>query len=108
MFLKKTNGEDAKYESLNELFTTSRDVRNELFGSYLAEGEIVAADVKKKVEEKIKTYKIQLQNLTMLGEELQRVVTEENVQKMLESVKDMSNEDAQALLEKLQAKLNQQ
>lgn len=102
------NGIVAKFESLNELFTNARDVRNELFGSYLAEGDIVAVDVKKKVEEKIKIYKAQLQNLAVLREELQRVITEENVQKMLDSVKDMSNEDAQALLEKLQAKLAKQ
>ena len=96
-----------EFENLDGLFTTARDIRNDLFGSYLTEGEFDAAEVLKKVEGKIKTYEIQLQNLRTLNEELKRVVTEQNVEKMLNSVKDMSNEQAQALLEKLQAKVAQ-
>ena len=103
----KINDKEVSFENLGELFKTSRDVRNELFGKYLSEGEIIEADLKKKVEKRIKAYNVQLQNLTLLSEELQRVITAQNVEKMLNSVKDMSNEDAQALLEKLKAKLQQ-
>lgn len=108
MSYKKFNGEKAEYSNLSDLFTTSRDVRNELFGSYLTEGDFEAATVLKKVEEKIKAYEIQLQNLKTLNEELKKVVTEENVQKMLESVQEMNKEQAQALLDKLQERLNRQ
>ena len=103
----KIDDKEVSFENLGELFKTSRDVRNELFGKYLSEGEIIETDLKKKVEKRIKAYNVQLQNLTLLSEELQRVITAQNVEKMLNSVKDMSNEDAQALLEKLKAKLQQ-
>lgn len=108
MLFSKINGEKANYESLNALFTTSREVRNDLFGSYLTEGDYEAATVQKKVDEKIKAYETQLQNLRTLNGELKKVVTEENVQKMLKGVDEMNQEQAQALLEKLQAKLSQQ
>ena len=60
MIFKKNNGEEAKYENLNGLFDTTRDNRNDLFGSYLAEGEINAEEVQKKVDGKIKTYEYKL------------------------------------------------
>lgn len=107
MIFKKNNGEVAEYENLNELFTKSRDVRNELFGSYLAENEIDEVEVQKKVEGKILTYENQLQNLRILNGELKKVVTEQNVQKMLKDVEDMNQEQAQALLDKLKSKLGQ-
>ena len=103
----KIDDKEVSFENLGELFKTSRDVRNELFGKYLSEGEIIETDLKKKVEKEIKVCNVHLQNLTLLSEELQRVITAQNVEKMLNSVKDMSNEDAQALLEKLKAKLQQ-
>ena len=96
-----------EFESLNELFNAPRDKRNELFGSYLTEGDFEASTVQKKVDEKIKAYEIQLQNLKTLNRELKKVVTEENVQKMLKDVEEMNQEQAEALLEKLKAKLNQ-
>ena len=108
MNYKKSNGEEAKYENLNGLFNTTRDIRNDLFGSYLAEGEIDAEEVQKKVDGKIKTYENQLQNLKTLNEELKKAVVEQNVAKMLKDVEDMSQEQAQALIEKLKAKFGQQ
>ena len=108
MIFKKTNGEVAEYEILHNLFATSRDVRNELFGSYLAEGEFDAVEVQKKVEGKIKTYETQVQNLKVLSGELKKLVTEQNVEKMMKDVESMNHDQAQALMEKLQAKLAQQ
>lgn len=107
MFFKKINGDKANYESLSELFTSSREIRNDLFGSYLAEGEINVEEVQKKVAGKITTYENQLQNLRTLNGELKKAVTEQNVQKMLKNVEDMDQEQAKALLEKLQARFNQ-
>lgn len=107
MFFQKINGDKANYESLSELFTSSREIRNELFGSYLAEGEINVEEVQKKVAGKITTYENQLQNLRTLNGELKKAVTEQNVQKMLKNVEDMDQEQAKALLEKLQARFNQ-
>ena len=104
----KSNGDEAKYENLNELFSTSRDVRNELFGSYLAEGEFDAVEVQKKVEGKIKTYETQVQNLKVLNGELKKLVTEQNVERIMKDVEDMNRDQAQALMEKLQAKFAQQ
>ena len=105
MIFKKNNGEAATYENLNELFTTSIDVRNDLFGSYLAKNEINAAEVQKKVDVKIATYGNQLQNLRNLSDELKKVVKEENVKMMLKTVEDMEQEQAQALFNRLKTKL---
>jgi hypothetical protein len=107
MIYKKSNGNDAKYENFYELFTSSREIRNDLFGSYLAEGEINVEEVQKKVAGKITTYENQLQNLKILNGELKKAVTEQNVQKMLKDVEEMNQEQAKVLLEKLQARFNQ-
>ena len=108
MFFKNSKNEKVEYSNLKGLFDKTRDVRNELFGSYLAEGEIDAEEVQKKVDEKIKTYENQLQNLKVLNEELKKVITEQNVEKMLKDVDGMNQEQAQALLEKLKTKLGYQ
>ena len=107
MLYQSSNGDKANYENLKELFTSSREIRNDLFGSYLAEGEINVEEVQKKVAGKITTYENQLQNLRTLNGELKKAVTEQNVQKMLKNVEDMDQEQAKALLEKLQARFNQ-
>ena len=107
MLYQRCNGDKANYENLKELFTSTREIRNDLFGSYLAEGEIDVEEVQKKVAGKITAYENQLQNLKILNGELKKAVTEQNVQKMLKGVEDMNQEQAKALLEKLQARFNQ-
>lgn len=105
MVFTNNKNEHQEYANLKELFATSRDVRNELFGSYLAENEIDTVEVQKKVEGKIKTYQNHVQNLKVLDDELKKAVTEQNVEKMLKDVENMSKEQAEVLMEKLRAKL---
>ena len=108
-FINK-DGKDLSYEGISEFFQTKRSSRNELLGSYLTEpddnGNIKASVVLTKVDEKIKSYELFLNNLKNLRVEISRLAADEEAKKLQGTIDDMSIERAQALLEKLQSKLS--
>ena len=106
IFIKKS-GKDCQVESVNELFgSDKRKLRNELFGSYLSK-TFVADTVLSNAESNIKEIGRQLSNLQLLVEELKKQQAEKKANELMRDVDAMSQEQAQALLEKLQAKLAQ-
>ena len=109
MQLKKADGSASIYDNLDELFRAKRSVRNELFGSYLAEadedGNIKPSVVLTKVDEKIKSYGLYLSNLKTLRGEVSRLVADEEAERLQGTVNEMSNEQAEALMNQLKQKL---
>ena len=109
MQLKKADGTASIYDNLEELFRAKRSVRNELFGSYLTEadedGNIKSSVVITKVDEKMKSYGLYLSNLKTLRGEVSRLVADEEAERLQGTVKDMSNEQAEALMNQLKQKL---
>ncbi len=109
MQFKKTDGTTSAYDNFDELFKTKRSVRNELFGSYLTEadedGNIKPSVVLTKVDEKIKSYGLYLSNLKTLRGEVSRLVADEEAERLQGTVKEMSNEQAEALMNQLKQKL---
>lgn len=94
---------------LKELFRAKRSVRNELFGSYLTEadddGNVKPSVVLTKVDEKMKSYGLYLSNLKNLRGEVSRLAADEESKRLQGTVNDMSNEQAEALLNQLKQKL---
>ncbi len=109
MQLKKADGSASIYDNLDELFRAKRSVRNELFGSYLAEadedGNIKPSVILTKVDEKMKSYGLYLSNLKTLRGEVSRLVADEEAERLQGTVKEMSNEQAEALMNQLKLKL---
>ena len=109
MILNNHDGTTSTYDKLEGLFKAKRSVRNELFGSYLTEvnddGSINASVVLTKVDEKIKSYELYLDNLKALRVEVSRLAADEEAKKLQGTVDDMSKEKAQALFEQLKKKL---
>ena len=109
MQLKKADGTTSSYDNIEELFKAKRSVRNELFGSYLTEadedGNIKPSVVLTKVDEKMKTYGLYLSNLKILRSEVSRLAADEESKKLQGTVNDMSDEQAQALMNQLKLRL---
>lgn len=108
MNFKNKKEETVTYENLKNLFSTGRDVRNELFGSYLSEGNVEPVELKKKVEEKIAHYTRLCNNLKVLKQEVSRLAADAEAEKIKESVAEMSFEQAEAIMEQLKKKLSEQ
>lgn len=106
---KKSDGTECTFNNLEELFRVKRSVRNELFGSYLTEvdenGNIKPSVVLTKVDEKMKSYELYLSNLKTLRGEVSRLVADEEAERLQGTVNDMSEEQAEALLNQLKQKL---
>lgn len=108
MIIRKLSGKDYPVKNLSELFSSDkRKLRNELFGSYLSKTYAPEA-ILVTVQNNIKESEIQLSNLKILEDELEKLVAEEKAKKLLEDVKKMSDADAQALYEQLKAKLGKE
>ena len=109
MQLKKADGTTSSYDNIEELFKAKRSVRNELFGSYLTEadedGNIKPSVVLTKVDEKMKTYGLYLSNLKILRSEVSRLAADEEAERLQGTVNEMSNEQAEALMNQLKQKL---
>lgn len=109
MQLNQADGKTSIYDNLDELFRAKRSVRNELFGSYLTEanedGNIKPSVVLTKVDEKMKSYGLYLSNLKTLRGEVSQLVADEEAKKLQGTVNDMSDEQAEALLNQLKQKL---
>ena len=109
MQLKKADGTPSTCDNLEELFRAKRSVRNELFGSYLAEADedenIKPSVILTKVDEKMKSYGLYLSNLKTLRGEVSRLVADEEAERLQGTVNEMSNEQAEALMNQLKQKL---
>lgn len=101
-----SKSKELSYETIEDLFTTERNVRNDLFGSYLGDNKNpVPSVILIKVDEKIKSYGLFLSNLKILRGEISRLVADEEAKKLQGTVKDMSNDNAKVLYEQLRQKL---
>ena len=97
---------EQSYETIEDLFTTERNVRNDLFGSYLGENKSpIPSVVLEKVDEKMATYKRHLNNLNTLREVVAVLAADDEAKKLQGTVDDMSNEEAERLMKQLKAKL---
>lgn len=105
----KLDGTVSTLNNLEELFRVKRSYRNELFGSYLAEadeeGNFKPSVVLTKVDEKIRSYELFLSNLKTLRDEVSRLVADEEAERLQGTVNEMSNEQAEALMNQLRQKL---
>lgn len=106
---KKADGTTSTFNNLEELFKAKRSVRNELFGSYLTEvdedGNVKPSVVLSKVDEKMMSYGLYLSNLKTLHGEVSRLVADEEAERLQGTVNEMSNEQAEALMNQLKQKL---
>lgn len=106
---KKADGTTSTFNNLEELFKAKRSVRNELFGSYLTEvdedGNVKPSVVLSKVDEKMMSYGLYLSNLKTLRGEVSRLVADEEAERLQGTVNEMSNEQAEALMNQLKQKL---
>lgn len=97
---------ELSYETIEDLFATERNVRNDLFGSYLGENKSpIPSVVLEKVDEKMATYKRHLNNLNTLREVVAVLAADDEAKKLQGTVDDMSNEEAERLMKQLKAKL---
>ncbi len=106
---KKADGTTSTFNSMEELFRAKRRVRNELFGSYLTEvdenGNVKPSVVLTKVDEKMKSYGLYHSNLKTLRGEVSRLAADEESKRLQGTVNDMSDEQAESLLNQLKLKL---
>lgn len=105
MKLYKIDGAENSYNDVNELFSTARSVRNDYFGSYLMEGEVKPSELLKKIDDKMKKFKTYLSNLQTLRADAVKLNADEEAKKLQETIKNMSIEQAQALMEQLKARV---
>lgn len=105
MKLYKIDGAENSYNDVNELFSTARSVRNDYFGSYLMEGEIKPSELLKKIDDKMKKFKTFLSNLQTLRADVVKLNADEEAKKLQETIKNMSIEQAQALMEQLKTRV---
>ena len=109
IFSKFGSDEEQSFSSLEDIFTkraNGRRVRNELFGTWLTEtkdGETLSPDsLVEKIDSKIEEFRFYIENLSKLKvvavDEAKRFRTHQ----MMNKVKDMSNEDLEALLKAIE------
>jgi hypothetical protein len=106
MILINKEGKEVRYDNVNGVFSsTKRSERNGFFGTYLTDGDAKPTTLRDKIDEKIKSLKLQLANLQTLRVEISRLAADEEAKKLQGTVNEMSPEEAQVLLNQLKQKL---
>lgn len=100
MIVLKSNNESLEFANVAEVFNkdgknTSREFRNELFGSWLSDGYDSAIELAESVKGRISLLEIQLHNLNTLMDALKPEIAKEQYQ--LNIISKIENMDASQL-----------
>lgn len=112
MKIQRINSKEVEFENVAAVFNTTRKVRNEYFGKYVAEvsdkNPLNLDAIANKIKELKEEYNLYLTNLNVLADAVKEEKKEADAKKLTEQVNNMSNEQLEALKAAIKAKENQQ
>lgn len=108
MKIQTINGKEVEFENVTAVFNTTRKERNEYFGKYVAEKPINIGAVANKIKELEKEYKLYLDNLKVLADDVDVEKKADDAKKLAAQVSTMTGEQLAALKAAIEAKENQQ
>lgn len=108
MKIKNIDGKEVEFENVAAVFNTTRKVRNEYFGKYVAEKPINIDAVANKVKELEKEYNLYLANLKVLGDAVDVEKKADEAEKLTAQVSTMTGEQLAVLKAAIEVKEKQQ